>query len=124
MKISTISARVMSLLFIDSGSAFLLFQNRTLAYERMDPVVSPGTVSSHIHAAIGSSQFQQTFSADAWASSNCSSMEIQENLSSYWMPAMMVEHANGTFSALDVQEIRVYYRNSVGYFLPLQREAL
>jgi hypothetical protein len=101
-----------AVLAISPVHGFLLM-NKLLAYERIDPIVQPGVVSGHLHAVCGNNNFQQTFDSNVWNSANCSTMEIQENKSNYWMPSLLVLHNNGTFSALPLTELRVYYINSV-----------
>jgi Domain of unknown function (DUF1996) len=91
--------------------AFLLM-GKLSGYERMDPIVQPGVVSAHVHAVIGNSNFRQTFNANTWDKANCSTMEIQENKSNYWVPSLFGVHDNGTFSAIPVTEVRIYYLNN------------
>lgn len=110
---------MVALAFLKHCSAFLLM-NSLVAYERFDPIVQPGIVSGHLHAIIGASSFGQTFDPVAWNKAKCSTMQIQENKSNYWMPSMMARHDNGSFSALPLNEARVYYMLNVRK-IPLQK---
>ena len=94
------------------SSAFLLM-NTLVAYERFDPIVQPGVVSGHLHAVTGASSFGQTFDPAVWNTAKCSTAQVQENKSNYWMPSMMARHDNGSFSALPLREARVYYMLNV-----------
>jgi hypothetical protein len=94
------------------SNAFLLMA-RLLAYERLDSIVQPGTVSSHVHSLVGNNHFRQTFDPSIWADANCSTIQIQENKSNYWIPSIFGQHSNGTFSALPVSEVRIYYLTTV-----------
>src|SRR6266699_1702843 len=81
-----------------------LLMGKLVAYERFDPIVQSGLVSGHLHAVIGNNHFRQTFDPDVWRAANCSTMEIQENKSNYWVPPLLARHDNGTFSALPIKE--------------------
>jgi hypothetical protein len=76
-----------------------------------------GIVGGHLHDVVGASTFGVTFSDAIWSKAKCSTMQIQENKSNYWMPALMAQHDNGTFSAIPFKEARVYYLNNVSISL-------
>ncbi|KAK3387959.1 hypothetical protein B0H63DRAFT_431940 [Podospora didyma] len=97
--------------FVSSSDAFLLM-GQHIAHERVDPIVQPGVVSGHLHDVVGASTFGVNFDPAVWAKSNCSSMQVQENKSNYWMPSLMARNDNGTFSAIPLLETRVYYLNN------------
>lgn len=115
----TLYAGVAMLASLQPCSAFLIMSS-LVAYERFDPIVQPGIVSGHLHAVIGASTFGQTFDPAVWSKARCSTVQIQENKSNYWMPSMMARHDNGSFSALPMHEARTYYMNNVGD-LPLRK---
>lgn len=68
-----------------------------LVEERIDPIVSPGEVSGHVHQVAGGNGFgfEMTY-ADARAS-DCSSCPITQDLSNYWTPALYYHAQNGSF---------------------------
>ena len=103
---------IATLAIIQPSHAFLLMNN-LIAYERFDPIVQPGVVSGHLHAITGNSAFRETYSQAVWNNAKCSTSQVQENKSNYWMPSMMARHDNGSFSALPLYEARIYYRNHV-----------
>ncbi|HYT45604.1 MAG TPA: DUF1996 domain-containing protein [Methylomirabilota bacterium] len=86
---------------------------KLLAYQRTDPIVESGIVSGHVHAVIGNNHFRQTFDPQVWSDATCTTMEIQENKSNYWVPSLYGIHDNGTYSAIPPMDIRVYYLNHV-----------
>ncbi|KAI5464402.1 hypothetical protein BGZ63DRAFT_461492 [Mariannaea sp. PMI_226] len=96
---------------LPAADAFLLM-SQLIAHERADPIVQPDIVSGHIHDVLGASTFGVTFNPDVWSKAKCSTMQVQENKSNYWMPALHVDNGNGTFSAVPVKEARVYYLNN------------
>ena len=84
---------------------------------RVDPIMSPGKASQHLHISFGASSksivqnpgrqrnpvancpadfgFDAT-TADLMAS-NCTSCSILQDHSVYWAPRMYFQHSNGTF---------------------------
>jgi hypothetical protein len=94
------------------SNAFLIMA-KPLVWEPLDPIVTPGKVSGHAHAVVGNSNFRQTFDTSTWDDANCSTIQIQENKSSYWVPPIYGRHPNGTFSAIPISEVRIYYLTSV-----------
>ena len=44
---------------MSAADHFILTQVQTLATSRMDPIVNPGTVSSHVHNILGGSAFSR-----------------------------------------------------------------
>ncbi|KAJ4480249.1 hypothetical protein J3R30DRAFT_3470805 [Lentinula aciculospora] len=77
---------------------FLVGVRNILVSERLDPIISPGAVSSHTHSVVGGSNFGMNITTDSLRDSQCTSMPIEEDKSNYWYP-------NGTFSALDVGNV-------------------
>ncbi|KAI1465850.1 uncharacterized protein F4812DRAFT_437801 [Daldinia caldariorum] len=53
---------------------------------RLDPIVSPGVASAHVHKVSGASNFGLVNTYDDLISSECTSCEIQDDKSIYWNP--------------------------------------
>ncbi|KAK0470163.1 WSC domain-containing protein [Desarmillaria tabescens] len=83
-------------------NAYWLMSVGTLTPEpqRVDPILSPGAVSSHSHYVLGGSNFRQTTDTASLRSSECTTTPIAEDKSSYWYPNLYFEWANGSFSSL------------------------
>ncbi|KAF9072565.1 hypothetical protein BDP27DRAFT_1217361 [Rhodocollybia butyracea] len=62
------------------------FAGDILVTERLDPLVSPGKVSSHAHSIIGGSNFGMNVTTASLRDSECTTMPIQEDKSNYWFP--------------------------------------
>lgn len=79
---------------------------------RVDPLVSPGEVSAHVHAIHGSSGFNEkaTF-ADITAPNTCTSCSIAEDKSVYWTPALYFQDgATGEYEVVNQKGgMLVYY---------------
>lgn len=68
--------------------------------ERLDPIVSPGRVASHVHSVMGGSNFRMVTNTAHLRDSECTSTPIAEDKSSYWFPHLYFQWANGSFSSL------------------------
>ena len=84
----------------------------TLVTERLDPIVFPGTVGSHVHIVLGGNAFGPTMDYAATQTSTCTSCAIDKDFSNYWVPAMYYAAQNGSFISVPLvggQGGTVYY---------------
>lgn len=81
-----------------------------LTMGRMDPIINPGTASSHVHAIQGGSNFALTMSDNALLNSRCTSSLVDADKSNYWTPALYFQDPNnGSFIAVKMSYMNVYY---------------
>ena len=66
-----------------------------LVLERIDPIISPGVVSSHVHTVSGGSGFGFAMDYAQARSSKCSSCPIKADFSNYWTPKLYYMGADG-----------------------------
>ncbi|KAI8628583.1 hypothetical protein F5Y19DRAFT_106401 [Xylariaceae sp. FL1651] len=84
----------------------------------VDPIVSPGTQSSHYHGIMGGSNFGATVEGDALMDSNCTTAKIKNDHSNYWVPALFFQDPkNGSF-----QKVPMFYMNVYYFFEPTDDE--
>lgn len=76
--------------------------------ERMDPIVTPGRVSGHVHSVLGGSNFRLTTNTEKLRNSECTSIPIAEDKSNYWFPHLYFQWVNGSFSSLNGGAV-IYY---------------
>ncbi|KAJ5118467.1 hypothetical protein N7448_010174 [Penicillium atrosanguineum] len=77
---------------------------------RMDPIISPGTASSHVHAIQGGSNFNLTMENDALLDSSCTSSLVEADKSNYWTPSLYFQDpTNGSFISVPMFYMNVYY---------------
>lgn len=92
---------------------------------RTDPILSPGTVSGHVHKFAGGNSevprfdteahllmppdVNQDSTQDSLLASTCSTCEIQEDKSAYWTPQLFYAHSNGTVEEVQNDGMTVYY---------------
>jgi hypothetical protein len=81
-----------------------------ISYGRLDPILSPGVVSSHVHQINGANAMQASYDYDTLRrESTCSSVVVQDDLSNYWSPAMY--HYDGASNySLMLARFSVYYK--------------
>lgn len=60
-------------------NAFWIIAHGTLTRDRLDPIVSPGKVSSHVHTVVGASNFGPTEDTDTLQASNCTTAPVQDD---------------------------------------------
>ncbi|KAJ3879273.1 hypothetical protein F5051DRAFT_451663 [Lentinula edodes] len=66
---------------------WLMAPNNILTTQRLDPIVTPGEVSTHVHSVLGGSGFGLNVNTSILQESECTSIPIQEDKSNYWFPA-------------------------------------
>ena len=77
---------------------------------RMDPIISPGTASSHVHAIQGGSNFNLTMENNALLDSSCTSSLVEADKSNYWTPSLYFQDpSNGSFISVPMFYMNVYY---------------
>ncbi|GMF12830.1 unnamed protein product [Phytophthora lilii] len=86
---------------------FNCFNN--LVVDRVDPIVSPGKASGHVHAISGGNGFSNNADSEAMKASTCTSCPIGADLSAYWVPQLYVKFKNGTGYGLVESHQIVYY---------------
>ncbi|KAL9096053.1 MAG: hypothetical protein Q9165_001575 [Trypethelium subeluteriae] len=81
-----------------SGNFFRIPCAGRLVDERSDPIISPGTVSQHVHEIAGGNAFNFSMpSYNTTQESSCSSCPIKKDLSNYWTPKLYWKASNGSF---------------------------
>jgi len=82
---------------------------RVLVTERLDPIVNPNGVASHMHTIVGGSAFGAAYNHADSMKSACSSFPISADKSNYWHPSSYWINNNGTsFTPMPLFE-RIYY---------------
>jgi len=87
---------------------WLMGANNVLTTQRLDPIVNPGVVGTHVHSVLGGSNFGLELTTASLRESECTSMPIAEDKSNYWYPHMYFWWRNGSFSSLEGNPV-IYY---------------
>lgn len=73
------------------SAKWILRPTDPLSYGRLDSIVNPGEVSTHVHVFHGASALGSTYDYDdIRARSKCTTVPVQDDLSNYWVPALSV----------------------------------
>ncbi|KAJ3535098.1 hypothetical protein NMY22_g6633 [Coprinellus aureogranulatus] len=79
---------------------WLMGANNVLTTQRIDPILKPGQVGTHVHDVLGGSNFGLNLSTERLRRSECTSIPIAEDKSSYWYPRMYFWWRNGSFTSV------------------------
>ncbi|WVQ74401.1 hypothetical protein IAR50_004002 [Cryptococcus sp. DSM 104548] len=104
-----LAAVVMSGVALGAADHWILTHAQTIAIARMDPIVNPSAVSSHVHNIVGASNFNIALnSVEDQLNAACSSTIVNADISNYWVPQLYYHHTNGSFSPI-MSGTRIYY---------------
>ncbi|KAK5797448.1 hypothetical protein VI817_003739 [Penicillium citrinum] len=79
---------------------------------RLDPIVDPGKISSHVHAIHGGGNFGMSANFESLLESDCTSCGVTQDKSAYWTPALYFMHNDGTAEMVpQVGGMLAYYFN-------------
>ncbi|KIY53391.1 hypothetical protein FISHEDRAFT_33483 [Fistulina hepatica ATCC 64428] len=86
--------------FAQVHAYWLMGAENLLTIQRLDPIISPGQVSGHVHGVVGGSNFGFETDTASLRQSECTSTPISEDKSAYWFPMLYFQWANGSFTSL------------------------
>ncbi|KAF5874707.1 putative wsc domain containing protein [Botrytis fragariae] len=83
---------------------------------RVDPIVNPGTVGTHVHTIQGGSAFGMTMGdTTALDDSNCTSSLVKNDKSNYWTPSLYFVDPN---DPTNITAVPMFYMNVYYFFEP------
>jgi hypothetical protein len=68
-----------------------------LAVARVDPIVSPGNISGHVHSVVGGTGLAEFMSAETATGSNDTTCNRKIDHSNYWIPHIYHSRSDGGF---------------------------
>merc|ERR1711962_93342 len=79
--------------------------------QRKDPIVFPNeNIAGHVHSVVGASKFGESSNYEDLLASQCTSCNVANDLSNYWVPQMYVKkQQDGKFHYIDM-DFHVYYK--------------
>lgn len=90
--------------------AVLRFTNKGLTAGRMDPIVSPGKTSAHVHTIMGGSAFGTSTTGEDTVNAQCTNAKIKGDNSNYWFPSVYFHDEEAdTFEPVEVFYVNAYY---------------
>ena len=93
-----------------AGSYTVIGFGNPVVVGREDPVISPGVPSGHVHTVIGGNGFLPTMSDGQAMKSTCTSGQVKNDLSNYWVPSLFFHASNGSFLPVQATQFNVYYK--------------
>ncbi|RDX43613.1 WSC-domain-containing protein [Lentinus brumalis] len=98
-----------SLLGVANAQYWIFGGSRPIVTTRLDPVISPGSVSSHVHSVVGASRFKDVYDPADLLQSNCTTIPVQPDKSNYWAPQLYhQDQQTGMFTPIPVT-FNIYY---------------
>ncbi|KAF2867442.1 hypothetical protein BDV95DRAFT_610834 [Massariosphaeria phaeospora] len=96
--------------------AGLRFPCSTLTFQRLDPVVQPGSLpASHVHHIVGGNAFNATMEGDVGERASCTTCQMSEDFSNYWTATLYFKHpTNGSYQRVPVVPVQPLLGNSNG----------
>ncbi|KAH9971395.1 hypothetical protein BGW80DRAFT_456878 [Lactifluus volemus] len=106
----TLALLTSALLFTSSVNAFWRLPcAKPVLNARVDPIVSPGRASSHLHTIMGSNAIGFNTTFEDLRNSECTTCKVKDDKSAYWIPELYYQYKNGSFSAVSHGGMLVYY---------------
>lgn len=94
----------------DQADPHFVIPHDILQTTRLDPIVTPGKVSGHVHTIVGASNFDKTVTDDLQQASSCTTAKISIDKSMYWAPSLYsYSAANSSFLAVPITSANTYY---------------
>lgn len=91
---------------------------KPVAVERIDPILSPGTLSRHVHSIMGGNAFGWDLDYNKTQTSNCTTCGVSKDLSNYWVPKVYFHAENGSYVSVEqVGGVNVYYQSVTTIFV-------
>lgn len=90
---------------------FFILSHGRMKTSRVDPIVSPGQLSSHVHNFVGMNGIDaNTTTVEALVeASTCTTAPLTDDKSSYWAPQLYTYNRNNTFSPVSLSFVNTYY---------------
>ncbi|KAK7217869.1 hypothetical protein V2G26_005872 [Clonostachys chloroleuca] len=107
--LKTVAALAICLFPAVHGDRLFTVNCQPLTTQRGDPIVSPGQISSHVHAVTGGTNFALTETNEqAVAAKNTTCDKVLDN-SNYWQPQLYHERSDGKFEIVKFEGNVAYY---------------
>ncbi|KAI8974795.1 WSC-domain-containing protein [Trametes punicea] len=82
-------AALVAIASADNGQTYWIFGgSKLIAQTRLDSIVNPNMIGTHVHAIVGSSGFSNNYDPDELVQSNCTTIPVQPDKSNYWAPQL------------------------------------
>ena len=97
--------------FSELSEAYWRINCGVIQTSRIDPIVSPGKVSRHVHKFAGAANIGPSSTYEDLQQAECTSCEVQADKSAYWTPQLYYQHSNGQFEEVENNGMLINYLN-------------
>lgn len=73
---------------------------KPLTVQRTDPIISPGQLSSHVHAVVGGTGYHMSMSNDEARDAQNTTCDKALDKSNYWQPQLYHQHHDDSFELI------------------------
>ncbi|TKX24210.1 hypothetical protein C1H76_3573 [Elsinoe australis] len=110
MHFTTSAIGLAALLAAPAQAFFRMGCGAPIVTERIDPIISPGQVSGHVHQVVGGNGFGFTQDYAQARKSTCTSCTVTKDLSNYWTPILYYKNKQGQLQRVKQNGgVLVYY---------------
>jgi len=104
----------------DADAYFILSTGMPVVIERVDPLLSAGKISNHVHSVVGGNGFAPMMDFAQTQTSDCSTVPVKVDKSNYWVPALYYKSPhNGSFIRVPEKPSHlIYYKYGKGTYTP------
>ncbi|KAJ6789453.1 hypothetical protein PWT90_00254 [Aphanocladium album] len=94
---------------------------KPLTVQRTDPIISPGQLSSHVHAIVGGTDYHMSMSNEDARRAQKTTCDKALDKSNYWQPQLYHQHHDGSFELIKLLGIAAYYIDRTCDYRPGRR---
>ncbi|TBU27990.1 hypothetical protein BD311DRAFT_664324 [Dichomitus squalens] len=106
---TTLSTLVTLVLAVNAEQHWAFGNVRPIVTTRLDPVINPNAIGSHVHSVVGASRFKDVYDPADLVQSNCTTIPVQPDKSNYWAPQLYHQDQNtGLFTPIPTS-FNIYY---------------
>jgi hypothetical protein len=100
----------------DCSGHYFSFFNRAgpMSYQRLDPALTPGSESPHLHSFDGGNALSASSNFDSQMGSTCTTARIKPDKSLYWRPTLFWNGNNTGFYRVPESAAKIYYKSGDG----------
>ena len=93
---------------------FVQYTGGYLVTERVDPLLSPGVASNHVHSITGGNGFNANLDFAATQASTCTTAEVTQDKTAYWMPTLYFHNGGKFYKVPEANNRKIYYKYGNG----------
>lgn len=93
---------------------FVQYTGGYLVTERVDPLLSPGVASNHVHSITGGNGFKANMTFDDTQASTCTTAEVTQDKTNYWMPVLYFYNKGKYYKVPEANNRKIYYKYGNG----------